>query len=124
MAAEQRDQRELATFHLDAGRRLFRAERDAEAIAELRRAIYLAPYEREAHLLLGRVYLRDGRVRDAIGELKISIWSDDQIDAHLALADAYIQAKDIAAARSELQTVLSRDPENADARRMIDRLPQ
>ena len=78
----------------------FQAERDAEAIAELRRAIYLSPYDREAHLLLGRLYLRDGRVQDAIDELKISIWSDDQIDAHLALADAYTQAKNVAAARS------------------------
>ena len=62
-AAEQRDQREQAAFHLESGRRLFQAERDAEAIAELRRAIYLSPYEREAHLLLGRVYLRGGQRR-------------------------------------------------------------
>jgi len=123
VAAEQRDQRELAAFHLDTGRRLFQAERDVEAIAELRRAIYLSPYEREAHLLLGRLYLRDGRVLDAIGELKISIWSDDQIDAHLALADAYVQAKNVGAARAELQGVLMRDPQHADARRMLDRLP-
>ncbi len=123
VAAEQRDQRELATVHLDTGRRLFQAERDAEAIAELRRAIYLSPYDREAHLLLGRVYLRAGRVQDAIGELKISIWSDDQIDAHLALADAYTQARDVAAARSELQTVLTREPSNAEARRRLDLLP-
>jgi len=122
VAAEQRDQRELAAFHLDAGRRLFQAERDAEAIAELRRAIYLSPYDRAAHLLLGRLYLRDGRMRDAIDELKISIWSDDQIDAHLALADAYTQARDVAAARAELQIVLTRDPANADARRALDRL--
>jgi tetratricopeptide (TPR) repeat protein len=123
VAAEQRDQRELAAFHLDAGRRLFQAERDAEAIAELRRAIYLSPYDRAAHLLLGRLYLRDGRIRDAIDELKISIWSDDQIDAHLALADAYTQARDLAAARAELHIVLARDPANADARRALDRLP-
>ena len=71
VAAEQRDQRELAAFHLETGRRLFQAERDAEAIAELRRTIYLSPYDREAHLLLGRLYLRDGRMRDAIDELKI-----------------------------------------------------
>ena len=119
VAAEQRDQRELAAFHLDAGRRLFQAERDAEAIAELRRAIYLSPYDRAAHLLLGRLYLRDGRVRDAIDELKISIWSDDQIDAHLALADAYTQARDVAAARAELQIVLTaipRTPTRARAR--------
>jgi tetratricopeptide (TPR) repeat protein len=123
VAAGQRDQRELAAFHLDSGRRLFLAERDAEAIAELRRAIYLSPYEREAHLLLGRLYLRAGRVQDAIDALKISIWSDDQIDAHLALAEAYTQARNVAAARSELQGVLNRDPANADARLMLDRLP-
>ena len=80
-AAEQRDQRDMAAFHVESGRRLFQAERDAEAIAELRRAIYLSPYEREAHLLLGRLYLRGGQIADAIDELKISIWSDDRTDA-------------------------------------------
>ncbi len=121
-AAAQRDQREQAAFHVESGRRLFQAQRDAEAIGELRRAIYLSPYEREAHLLLGRVYLRQGQLADAIDELKISIWSDDQIDARLALAEAYIQSKNIDAARSELQTVLTRQASNADARRLLDTL--
>jgi tetratricopeptide (TPR) repeat protein len=121
-AAELRNQREVAVFHLEAGRRLFQAGRDGEATAELRRAIYLSPYDRDAHLLLGRLYQRAGRTRDAIDELKISIWSDDQIDAHLALADAYVQAHDIPAARAELQAVLTRDPANADAGRAIERL--
>lgn len=121
-AAEQRDQREQAVFHVESGRRLFQAQRDAEAIGELRRAIYLSPYDREAHLLLGRVYLRGGQVADAIDELKISIWSDDQIDARLALADAYLQAKNVDAARSELQNVLTRQPSNADAKRLLDTL--
>jgi Flp pilus assembly protein TadD len=122
-ATEQRDQREQAAFHVDTGRRLFAQERDADAINELRRAIYLSPYDRQAHLLLGRLYLRGGRVQEAIDELKISIWSDDQVDARLALAGAYIQAKDGAAARLELQNVLSREPNNADARRLLDTLP-
>jgi Flp pilus assembly protein TadD len=122
-ATEQRDQREQAAFHVDTGRRLFAQERDADAINELRRAIYLSPYDRQAHLLLGRLYLRGGRVQEAIDELKISIWSDDQVDARLTLAGAYIQAKDGAAARLELQNVLSREPNNADARRLLDTLP-
>ena len=122
-AAEQRDQRDEAIFHLESGRRLFQAERDAEAIAELRRTIYLSPYDREAHLLLGRLYLRAGQVADSIDELKISIWSDDHTDAHVALAEAYVQAKNVDAARSELQTVLTREPSNADARRLLATLP-
>jgi predicted Zn-dependent protease len=114
-AAEQRDQRDTATFHLESGRRLYQAQRDAEAIAELRRAIYLSPYDRDAHLLLGRVYLREGQIADAIDELKISIWSDDQTEARLALAQACVQAKNLDCARGEVQTVLSREPSNVDA---------
>ena len=123
VAAGQRDQRDLAAFHLQSGRRLFQSARDVEAIAELRRAVYLAPYESEAHLLLGRLYLRDGRVDDAIDALKISIWSEDTIAAHLALAEAYIAAKDANAARAELQAILKRDPANVDARVLLDRVP-
>jgi tetratricopeptide (TPR) repeat protein len=122
-AAEQRDQRDVAAFHLESGRRLYQSERDAEAIAELRRAIYLSPYEREAHLLLGRLYLRAGQIADAIDELKISIWSDDQTDARVTLAQAYIQAKNVDGARSELQTVLTRESSNSEARRLLSTLP-
>ena len=123
VAAEQRDQRELALFHLEAGRRAYQAERDAEAIAELRRAIYLSPYQSEAHLLIGRVYLRGGRVQEAIDALKISIWSEPTTAAHLVLAEAYIQARNIAGARIELQNVFNREPGHPEARRLLERLP-
>jgi tetratricopeptide (TPR) repeat protein len=76
VAAEQREQQELATFHLDRGRRMFEQERVAEAIAELRRAIYLMPYQTEAHYLLARAYERSGRTREAIDSLKIAVWID------------------------------------------------
>jgi tetratricopeptide (TPR) repeat protein/TolB-like protein len=123
VAVEQRDQRDLARFHFEAGRRAYQAERDSEATSALRRAVYLAPYDSAAHLLLGRVYLRSGRMDEAIDEFKIAIWSDDTVGAHLALADAYVQARDIAAARAELQWVLKADPQHAEAKRMLDRLP-
>jgi Flp pilus assembly protein TadD len=74
--AGQRDQRAIATFHLDNGRRLFQDGRDEEAIAELRRTIFLQPYESEAHFLLGRIYIRTGRQQDAIDALTIAAWSD------------------------------------------------
>ena len=99
----QRDQRELATFHLDRGRRLFEQEQDREAMVELRRAIYLSPYEAAAHLLIGRIHLRAGRPDDAVEALKISIWSEDSAPAHVALAEAYLSMKNTAAARNELQ---------------------
>lgn len=88
VAAEQRDQRAIAAFHLERGRRFFEAERDAEAIAELRRTIFLAPYESEAHLLLGRIYLRTGRQQEAIDALTIAVWSDPANAEAKALLDS------------------------------------
>ncbi len=123
VASGQRDQRELAAFHYEAGRRAYEAERDVEAIAELRRAVYLSPYDSEAHLLLARAYLRGGRINEAIDALKISIWSRDTIAARLVLAEANIQARDEATARADLQTILKMDPGNAAALALLERLP-
>ena len=122
VAAEQRDQRELATFHLEAGRRAYQAERDEDAIAALRRAVYLAPYESQAHLLLGRTYLRSGRLDEAVDALKIAIWSEDTLASHLLLAEVYIQARDLTAARAELQWILKADPQNVEAKRLLERV--
>lgn len=113
--AGQRDQEKLAAFHLDAGRRAFEREADREAIQELRRALYISPYLAEAHLLLGRLYLRGGRAADAVEELKIALWSEATVSAHLALAEAFLQVQDQAAARSEVERALTLDPKSAEA---------
>ncbi len=115
----QREQRSLATFHLDRGRRSFEREEDREALAELRRAVFLSPYEAQAHLLIGRIHLRNGRTADAVNALKISIWSEETAEARLALAEAYIKLQNTAAARTELQRVLALDPESVEAKRLL-----
>lgn len=69
-------------------RRLFEAGRDDEAIAELRRTIFLALYESEAHLLLGRIYVRTGRGQEAIDALTIALWSDPANAEAKALLDS------------------------------------
>lgn len=115
----QRDQRDLATFHLDRGRRLFEREDDRNAMAELRRAVYLSPYEAQAHLLMARIHLRAGRTSDAVDALKISIWSAETPDARIALAQAYLKQENNAAARTELARALVLDPSSAEARRLL-----
>ena len=94
VSTAQRDQQDAAQFHLDRGRRLFDREQDRDAMAELRRAVFLSPYEADAHLLIGRIHLRAGRPLEAVDALKISIWSRDGAPAHVALAEAYLQLKD------------------------------
>jgi tetratricopeptide (TPR) repeat protein/TolB-like protein len=119
VSSAQREQRDLASFHLERGRRLFDREEDREAMTQLRRTIYLSPYEAQAHLLIGRIHLRGGRPGEAVEALKISIWSRETVEARIALAEAYIRQQNIAAARTELERALVLDPESADARRLL-----
>jgi Tfp pilus assembly protein PilF len=118
----QRDQRELAAFHLDRGRRLFEQGSNGEAVTELSRAIYLSPYEAAAHLLLGRIYLRTGETAAAIDAFKIALWSQESVEGRIALAQAYIQVKDTAGARSALERALSLDPNSSEARELLAKL--
>jgi tetratricopeptide (TPR) repeat protein len=115
----QRDQRELAAFHLERGKRLYEREEDTEAMAELRRAVYLSPYEAQAHVLIGRIHLRAGRPQEAVDALKISVWSEDSVAARIALAEAYVKVQNSAAAREQLERALVLDPNSADAKRML-----
>lgn len=120
--AAQREQRDLAAFHLERGRRLFDKEQDRDAMAELRKAVYLLPYEAEAHLLIGRIHLRAGRPQEAADALRISIWSQETARARVALAEVYISMKNTAAARTELERALVVDPASADAKRLLSTL--
>jgi Tfp pilus assembly protein PilF len=123
VSSAQREQQDLASFHLDRGRRLYEGEEDREAMSELRRAVYLSPYEAQAHLLMGRIHLRGGRPAEAVEALKISIWSRETVEARIALADAYLRQQNVAGARGELEKALILDPESVDAKRMLAGLP-
>jgi tetratricopeptide (TPR) repeat protein len=123
-AAGQREQRELIAFYVANGRQLAQTGRDVDALAELQRAVFLSPYDSEAHLLIGRVLLRLGRTREAVDALKISVWSRDTVAARLALAEAYAAARDYRAARAEAQAVLAVEPGNTAASELLTVVPQ
>jgi tetratricopeptide (TPR) repeat protein len=122
MATEQRGQRELVAFHLDRGRRFYERENDRDALMELQRAIYLAPYQAEAHLLVGRIHLRAGRIGEAIAAFKIALWSEASAAGHAALGEAYRQAKDLAAARREAGQALAMSPGHPEATALMEKL--
>ncbi|HXG88694.1 MAG TPA: tetratricopeptide repeat protein [Vicinamibacterales bacterium] len=121
-ATGQRDQAELAAFHLAAGRRAFGRDADREAEQELRRALYLSPYLSDAHLLLGRIHLRTGRTPEAIQAFKIALWSEETVAGRLALAEAYLQGQNPAAAKEEVERALVIDPGSVEARALREKL--
>jgi tetratricopeptide (TPR) repeat protein len=118
----QRDQQETAAFHLARGRRLFEEQKDREALDELRRAMYLAPYLDEPHLLAGRLYRRSGRLNEAIDEFKVAIWCRETAQARLALAEALFEAGEKDAARKEAERALMLDPQSSAARELLKKI--
>ncbi len=120
--SEQRDQQDLARFYLDRAARLYQQENDREAVQDLDRALYLSPYLADAHVLLGRIHLRNGRVREAIDALKIAVWSSETAEAHAMLGEAFRQANDVTSARAEAQRALTLDPRSRDAQELLARL--
>ena len=121
-APAQRDQSETARFHLDRARTLIGQGRDREAVADLRRSIYLAPYEDEPHLLLGRIYQRAGRVGEAIDEFKVAIWCRESAAARIALGSALFDNGDRDAARREFERALTLAPDSTEARAWLKRI--
>jgi len=118
----QRDQRETALFHLSTARSLIAQGRDRDAMSELRRAIYLAPYEDQPHLLLGQVYGRAGQLPQAIDEFTVAIWCRETAAARIALAGALLERGDRASARREAQRALVLAPESTEARALLTRI--
>jgi tetratricopeptide (TPR) repeat protein len=121
-AGGQRDQADLAEFHLEAGRRAFARESDREAQQELRRALYLAPYLAPAHLLLGRVQLRSGSVTEATQSFKIALWSEETAEGLVALAEALMLGGHEEDARVSLRRALEIDPASIAARTLLNKV--
>jgi tetratricopeptide (TPR) repeat protein len=117
----QREQQEIATFHLEAARRLIAAQKEREAVDELRRAVYLSPYQDEPHLLLGRAYERSGRISDAIDEFKVALWCRESADAHAALAGALLASGDRTGARREAERAIALRPDVPNARAILEK---
>jgi tetratricopeptide (TPR) repeat protein len=121
-APAQRDQQETAVFHLSRGRDLIAARNDREATNELKRAIYLAPYEDEPHLLLGRLYQQSGQLATAIDEFKVALWCRETAAAHLALGAALLESGDRDGARANAQRALVMTPSSTEARDLLKRI--
>jgi len=95
---------------------------DREAVSEFRKSLYLSPYDAQTHLWLGRVWLRSGRVRDAIESLKISLWSTESLDGRVLLADALLSIDEPAAALVHAERALQLAPDSAEARVLVGRI--
>jgi tetratricopeptide (TPR) repeat protein len=124
-AAFERTLPRLGSAHgpyLIRGQNLAKAGQDLEAVTDLRRAIYLAPYEDQAHLALGQLYQRTGRLADAIDEFKVAIWCRETVAGRIAIGTALLESGDRDGARREATRALALAPDSAAARELLRRI--
>jgi tetratricopeptide (TPR) repeat protein len=78
---------------------------------------------RQAHTLVGDCLLRQGREEEALPHLERALaLNPDSVDAHLTLAQAYVQAHRYGEAIDVYRQVLVLQPDNDQARRSLETL--
>jgi Tfp pilus assembly protein PilF len=73
-------------------------------------------------MLLGKIYLRGGRLTEAIDEFKVAIWCRETADARVALAGALLESGDKDAAKREAERALVLDPSSAEAKAILKKI--
>jgi predicted Zn-dependent protease len=119
---EEPQRRELARLQIDEGRRYYDLQQDTEALGAVRRALFLVPYDADALLLLARIQLRSGHVRDAVESARVALWAADTAAGHVVLGQALVEARDVAGGRAELDRALALDPASAEAQALLARI--
>ena len=79
-------------------------------------------FKPEGQQCLGVAVVEGKTLREAIEAFKISLWSAETAEAHVALGEALLQAKDDAGARQEISRALAMEPGSLAARRLMERL--
>jgi tetratricopeptide (TPR) repeat protein len=107
---------QVARLLLDNGRAA-----DAERYA--RQALEIDAADGQAHRLRGDALLAQKKLPDAIEAYEVALEIDDKLDdARIKLAEAFLQSGDKSRAQAEISKVLTRDPDNGDARQLKQRL--
>ena len=100
---------------LEASRAAFIAGRDAEALGTLGKLLQMSPQNYEAHLLMGRLYERQGDFERASNALKAAVfWNPKLVPAHVLLGRIAVLKNDCAAAQVSANKALQIDPNDQD----------
>ncbi|MEE9234518.1 MAG: tetratricopeptide repeat protein [Candidatus Acidoferrales bacterium] len=121
-AADRSSRQRHVALHIERGEDLLARGQLEAARLEFTEAILLDPGSYRAHFLLAEIYNRQGRLADAISELKASLWSQESVSARLRLAELYLLQKRPGEARAQVAAALALDPTNPDAQALQTRL--
>ena len=100
----------------ETARGAFNAGRDADALINLGKLLQASPQNYDAHLLMGRVYERQGDFERATNALKAAVfWNPKLGPAHVLLGRIAVLKNDCAAAQASADKALQIDLNDQDA---------
>ncbi|MER3431150.1 MAG: hypothetical protein C4324_08940 [Blastocatellia bacterium] len=100
---------------LEKARAEFKAGRDEDAIASVRRILASEPMNAESYLILAKIHLRRGDRDQAASAFKTAIfWDNKLIDAYIALARIELERRDCLQVKTYVAQALEIDPENPE----------
>ncbi|MCL2459039.1 MAG: tetratricopeptide repeat protein [Desulfobulbus sp.] len=109
--------------HYQKAMSYLQAQKDKEAIIELRNAIQIDPKYAQARYQLGLLYLKSGDPRQAFEELQRAATLDPKnLDASIKTAEFYLLGQKKNEARSEIEKVLKQAPDNKDGLALLANL--
>ena len=101
---------------LETARNAFNSGRDADALTVLGKLLQIAPQNYDAHLLMGRVYERQGDFDRATNALKAAVfWNPKLVPAHVFLGRIAVLKNDCASAQASVDKALQIDINDQDA---------
>ncbi len=112
--ADERDITEgedvVALLELFDARELHRRGRTDDATQLLRKSLYRNPGALATRRELIDILRETGELDQAVRELHVVLWSDPSPDAHVALAEIYVELGDADKAKGEAEKALAIDP--------------
>lgn len=111
---------QVAASHLGRAEKLAEEGDSEGALRELNQAAYLDPYGARVHLHLARIHRTRSDPEKAVGELRMSLWCREDPAVRVELAALLKELGRTREARAEAEKALKGDPENTEARRILE----
>lgn len=119
LEGEGRSDSELAATHLMRADTLLTAGDAEAALAELLRATYLDPWSSRAQALLARALRKQSQITRAVSAYRMALWARNDNALRLELAQYLADVNLTLEAQAEARKVLSVEPDNAVARKLL-----
>jgi tetratricopeptide (TPR) repeat protein len=88
----------------------------------IKKSIHISPFDWEAHLILAKILIRKKDLKNAMKELKFSLWIKDRAENNLEMGKLLIQMGEKEKGIQFLKKAISIDPFLDEAKRVLEKL--